>query len=181
MLAGCLFPSFDELKKSGAAAGDDDDTTDSKDAGTKSASSSSGATSSGGSSSGTTSSSGSASSSSSSSGDAAPQARTITCGGITCSGGQLCCKDFIGDPSCKPASPKPDCDSLIVCDGAEDCGTGRCCQNGTGGTDSVCKPKCDSNEYTYCHVDAECPGGEKCTGTNVAAGPASSLGLKFCE
>lgn len=175
VLAGCLFPSFDDLKKDGSAApGDDDDnTTERTDSGSKPGSSASSASSgSSASSTSSTSSSGSTTSSASSSGgDASSGApKTIRCGSKTCAATEVCCGEIVGDPACKPAASNPDCDTVLVCDGAQDCGPGQsCCQNGTGGSDSLCRAgACSDSEYTYCQPDAPiCPGGQICTGGSI--------------
>ena len=182
VLAGCLFPSFDDLKH--------DDTTPSgeeRDAGkqkpdSSSSSTSGGATSS--SSSGATSSSSSgatSSSSSSSSGSTTTLVRSIPCDGKTCGADEVCCAPIVGDAVCRPAS-SPSCDpgDLLECADTKDCAGGEiCCQRGTGSGGSRCqKTACDG--YTYCQPDApQCPGGQSCSGDAIAGAHIDSF--KNCE
>lgn len=164
MLAGCLFPSFDDLRKNPAASsGDDAALSNEPDSGTSSSSSTP-----------------SKGPSAPVSNDDAGSTKSIECGGITCHGEQVCCKDFIDDPECKPAAGKHDFDTVLFCDDASDCGPGQaCCQKGTGSGDSVCRTGgCGSNEYTYCTTDAECPVNTKCTGN---AGAGALVPLKNCQ
>lgn len=167
-LAGCLFPSFDGLRKNGAAPGDDDDDTQTENDG------------------GGTSSSTSSSASSSSGGDpdsgsktdtGAPVKRVIKCGGtLECDvATSFCCGKISGPSECRPgpfnaASPPEGCDSALACDGSQDCPTGQfCCQNAFGGNHAVCKAGACSDGYTFCHPDAPiCPTNEpKCTGDHI--------------
>ncbi|MBX3228571.1 MAG: hypothetical protein KIT84_07955 [Labilithrix sp.] len=162
-VAGCLFPSFDGLKGSGA--GDDDD----DDGGAKTSASSS---------SSSTSSSSTSSSSSSSSGDSGSTPDTgapkVRCGGaLDCDvATTFCCAKITGPNECRArGSGTGGCNSVLDCDGPEDCTSGQsCCQNMFGGSNAVCKAGGCGNGYTFCHpgVPNTCPPSEpSCSGDHI--------------
>lgn len=191
VLAGCLFPSFEDLQNNAAAssgAADDDDDTSAKDAGKRSKDSgTSGAGTSGtsGTSSGGTSGiAGTSSGGTSGAPDAAPDtsapppAKAIRCNGSTCTTGQICCAPIVGDYECRSAAnPSCDANDILECDGAKDCAPGQfCCQGGPGGGASVCSSTPCSG-FTYCQADDPCPGGKSCSG----GAPGGPDNFKSCQ
>lgn len=190
VLAGCLFPSFDDLKNnasgSSGATDDDDDTTgkakNPKDSGTSgtsgtSASGGTSGTSSGGTSSGGTS-SGTSGVPDAASDTSSPPAKAIRCHNLTCGAGQICCAPIVGDYECQnAASPNCDANDILVCDGAKDCAPGQfCCQGGPSGGASVCS-NTPCSGFTYCQADDPCPNGKSCNG----GAPGGPDDFKSCQ
>lgn len=181
LLVGCLFPSFDELKKNSAAPGDDDDSSESDSGSKKDGASPTSSSTSGASTSSTSGSTTSSSSSSSSSGDATTgSTKLIHCEGKTCTGDTICCSPTGGTYTCDPrATTTCDANDIAECDGAKDCKPGQvCCQAGPGNGGSACRDGSCGDKDTYCQDDdSACPAGKTCKGFTVI-GPN---GFKVCQ
>ncbi len=166
VLAGCLFPSFDDLKGTGAAP----DPTEEPDAAKRPGSSASSA-------SGGTSGSASSTSSSTSSGeilDAAkdtsgpPVKKVVACGGQDCDlATQFCCDN--GSGKCVPKGSSCTIWELH-CDETADCNAGeQCCQRGSNLTID-CATNC-GGDAIICRKGTQC--GAKSCGGSLPFGPPS--------
>lgn len=174
LLAGCLFPSFDDLKGDGGGAGDDDESdaeVSRSDAKRSSASS------------GSSSSSGDPGSSSSSSGGApdgapdtsAPTKKTIDCGGTICDlATQICCDEAGGGALCRPKDAK--CTVWrFTCDDFTDCPEGQLCCKGPS-LEIKCESSCSAG-FSICSGDRPCKTGT--CGSSFIGPP--NVSVKVCN
>lgn len=167
-LAGCLFPSFDGLDKGAGDNGNGDDHKNGNDKGSTSPSAeqTSAQTTNDGTSSPTSSSSG-GSTQGGASGAPHPSTNKIACGKSACdSKTQFCCPAW-NDATCEPTSKQGFCQSVVRCDGPEDCGVGSQCCVPMGSIESKCSTGCTDGRI-LCHPETSggCPGTMKCTGAH---------------
>jgi len=113
----------------------------------------------------------------------------ITCGDMTCTGGQICCVTQTGGGGGGGGGVSQTCTASdackgnpITCDGAEDCsGTDLCCASfsgggGGGGSGSAeCgDPNGGSCQVVLCNDPTDCPDGSMCCPSPIGGGNVCS-------
>lgn len=157
VLAGCLFPSLDELQGTGAAtskrdSGKDDPSDDPTEPGSTPP--------------GTPPPSTPPPGAIDASTDAASNgAGLILCGSQTCQAAtQFCC---VSDSlSCMARGKEDDCDDLFdaraECDGKNDCPGAQLCCRETLSEVARCSSECEPGDTIFCHGDETCPSNMSC-------------------
>jgi hypothetical protein len=174
-LAGCLFPSFDDLGDGGSTAPE-------SNAGPKSDGGSTSPSADGGLGSTTPPSDQPAPT------EGGASKIEVTCGGNTCDVATTeCCIAFFSGAQCAAHSQAELCANgggkgdLLRCDGPEDCAGGSVCCYVAADRIASCRPSCDGNKV-LCHPGStnQCNPSRQCTG-NLTLGSTETVTYGYCQ